>query len=137
MEGKPTEQSHIGNFAVGRNPPLHDLLTIELPDLSLTAFARYLRHTDYLKTLVCRYDAEICGSLMGAFAGVLHFQFSSAVGAFATCDSVAKIAFLTLPNVSAVGAGHCSAICAIGEMLKAVAVCPTLLCLGYGSQCGG
>ena len=43
MEGKSTEQSHVGNFAVGRNPPLHDLLTIELSDLPLTAFARYLR----------------------------------------------------------------------------------------------
>lgn len=136
MEGKSTEQSHIGNFSFRRNPPLHDLLTIELSDLSLTAFARYLRHTDYLKTLVCCYDAEICGFLMGAFAGVLHFQFSAAVRAFATCESIAKVAFLTLPNVSAVGAGHCSAIGTIGEMLKAVAICPFLLCRGYGAQCG-
>jgi len=84
MESKSSEQSHVGNLAIGRNPPLHDLLTTELSDLSLTAFARYLRHSDYLKALVCRYDAEICGFLIDAFAGVLNFQFSSAVRAFAT-----------------------------------------------------
>lgn len=137
MESKSTEQSHIGYFAVGRNPTLHDLLAVEFPCLTLTAFTPYLRHSDNLKTLAGGYYAEISGFILDSSAGVLHLEFRSAILATATCDSVAKIAFSTLPNVSAVGAGHCSAICAIGEMLKAVVVSPLFLCGGYGAQCGG
>jgi hypothetical protein len=137
MEGKPTEQSHIGYFAVRRNPTLHDLLAVEFPCLTLTALTPYLRHSDNLKTLAGGYYAEISGFILGSSAGVLHLEFRSAIRATATCECVAKIAFQTLPNVSAVGAGHYSAICAIGEMLKAVVVSPLFLCGGYGAQCGG
>lgn len=97
----------------------------------------YLRHSDYLKTFVGCYDTEILRLFIFAFEGVPYFQFSTAVGAFATCDSVAKYAVGAFPNVSAVGAGKRPAFGSVGEMLNAVAVCPFLLFRSYWAQCGG
>ena len=88
-ESEATEQSHIHNLAIGRNPTLHNLVAVELHRLAFLALASDLRHTDYLIALADGYHAEILRFLVGALACVLHFKFSMAFGAGATFKGVA------------------------------------------------
>jgi hypothetical protein len=80
------------------------------------------------------YHAEILRLLVGALTGVLHFEFGTAFGAGATYDAVAKFAF-AVPLVTAVGASDVPFLCALADMLNAVAHCPLLLGGGYGVEC--
>lgn len=136
IEWKSSEQCHCRDISVGRNPPLHNLVAVEFHRLALPADILDLCHTDYLKTPAGGYHAEIACFLVCALAGVIHFEFRTAVRALATCKCITQTAVPAFPLVSADTAGHCSALGSVGDMLNAVVVCPLDLRIGYGSQGG-
>lgn len=63
-------------------------MAVEFHRLAFLAYETHLRHTDYLKTFAGCGDAEILRALEYPFAGVLHFEFCTAMGAGATCEGV-------------------------------------------------
>ena len=63
-------------------------MAVEFHWLAFLALKAQLRHSDYLKAFVGGGYAEILRVSECPFASVLHFEFSTAVGTFATCEGV-------------------------------------------------